>query len=451
MIRPGIAILLLVGALHSHSQSISFPAPDTCELHPEIIGDTIFCSGEQSTLGASPAFATYLWSIGATSQFITVSVAGTYCLTVVDSDGCTGDTCVDVVKGVTLESVPDNIYLCDGEAPVGMTIHSDTSYTCEWNFGLEGCSVVLSEPGEYCVTVTDQNLCTASTCFTVHTVNPPQVHVHAPLYLCPNDYFTISCPQEFVSCELNGKPFSDPFLIGPGDYEFSLIDQSGCRYADSFHIAQGNVTYASLEVALCEDEVYLLNGQVFSEAGSFEVILENSNALGCDSIIQLKITETVLEVQHSITGDPSNGTAAITLHGIQGGTSPYTYLWNTGATTPGLRELFRGIYSVTITDASGCATALSFILPKVNYDWRPDKPTDVFPNPFRDEITIVNELGDGNTWNARIIDAVGTELMSIQSTKSLVNLPIQSDPGIYFVVITDHLGQTQTYKVIGLR
>ncbi len=55
----------------------------------------------------------------------------------------------------------------------------------------------------------------------------------------------------------------------------------------------------------------------------------------------------------------SNGMIDIT---VTGGTAPYTYLWSNGATTQDLTDIGPGTYSVVITDANGCNTALREIL-----------------------------------------------------------------------------------------
>jgi uncharacterized repeat protein (TIGR01451 family) len=52
------------------------------------------------------------------------------------------------------------------------------------------------------------------------------------------------------------------------------------------------------------------------------------------------------------TASCTNGTATASLP--TGGVAPYTYLWNTGATTPSISGLITGYYSLTVTDALGC-------------------------------------------------------------------------------------------------
>lgn len=62
--------------------------------------------------------------------------------------------------------------------------------------------------------------------------------------------------------------------------------------------------------------------------------------------------------------------AAIAL-AVQGGTAPYQYLWNTGATTANINNLPTGEYKVKITDAQGCAYFKTFIIenpPKFEID-----------------------------------------------------------------------------------
>jgi hypothetical protein len=44
---------------------------------------------------------------------------------------------------------------------------------------------------------------------------------------------------------------------------------------------------------------------------------------------------------------------------VAGGTPPYTYAWSDGATSPSVGSLAAGIYSVVVTDARSCTSALS--------------------------------------------------------------------------------------------
>jgi hypothetical protein len=50
---------------------------------------------------------------------------------------------------------------------------------------------------------------------------------------------------------------------------------------------------------------------------------------------------------------------------VSGGTTPYTYLWSTGATTVSINGRTAGMYTVTVTDANGCQanTSISITQP----------------------------------------------------------------------------------------
>lgn len=63
-----------------------------------------------------------------------------------------------------------------------------------------------------------------------------------------------------------------------------------------------------------------------------------------------------LAVTHTTCPQVSDGSIDITL---VGGTAPFTYTWNTGATTPSIGNLATGSYTVTTQDASGCSSVES--------------------------------------------------------------------------------------------
>lgn len=77
---------------------------------------------------------------------------------------------------------------------------------------------------------------------------------------------------------------------------------------------------------------------------------------GCITITQAPGIGVDVYCQSQICGNVPDGTAAAVPNG---GTPPYTYLWNNGAITPEIQGLAAGIYTVTVTDANGC-TATDF-------------------------------------------------------------------------------------------
>jgi hypothetical protein len=57
------------------------------------------------------------------------------------------------------------------------------------------------------------------------------------------------------------------------------------------------------------------------------------------------------------------GPASLTITATpQGGTSPYSYIWNSGATTASVSVNAAGTYAVTVTDSKGCTTTASIVM-----------------------------------------------------------------------------------------
>lgn len=62
---------------------------------------------------------------------------------------------------------------------------------------------------------------------------------------------------------------------------------------------------------------------------------------------------------HSDCGGADNGNASVTVTSTNG---PYSYVWNTGATSNSVSNLAPGSYSVTITDGSSNTEVVSFTI-----------------------------------------------------------------------------------------
>lgn len=84
------------------------------------------------------------------------------------------------------------------------------------------------------------------------------------------------------------------------------------------------------------------------------------------SFMELTMSYTTVSIGGSPTITPqtsctaANGGVDIT---VSGGQSPYTYVWNTGATTEDLSGVSYGFYYVTVTDANGCEATAGYHIP----------------------------------------------------------------------------------------
>ena len=96
-------------------------------------------------------------------------------------------------------------------------------------------------------------------------------------------------------------------------------------------------------------------------AGSYSVtVTDSTTAIGIRSFTILEPTP----VGATLTNiNPACGltNGSITAAPF-GGTSPYTYIWSTSATTPSVNALAQGAYSVTVKDANNCTGAASTTL-----------------------------------------------------------------------------------------
>jgi PKD repeat protein len=113
-------------------------------------------------LTVTPAYASYSWSNGATTQSTSVGFSGQYCVTVTDANGCQATKCIDVPytpPPTASISTPDPINYCSTPTPViNTTLYAlqGPNYQYFWSPGGQTSSTITATAaGTYYVIVTD--------------------------------------------------------------------------------------------------------------------------------------------------------------------------------------------------------------------------------------------------------------------------------------------------------
>lgn len=311
------------------------------------IGGTITCAFPTVTLqggASSGSNIVYAWTgpgISAANvnlQNPLVNVGGQYTLTVTDmSNGCSSSATTSVLVDITLP----NVSATGGDLSCAMpsvTIQaSSTSLNPSFIWaGPGGFISTLQNPtvtnaGDYIVTVTTPNGCTATAVATV-TIGPG----------APSALAIVAPPKCFGNAD--GQIDITPGGGTPG-YTFNWSGPNGFT-------------------ANTEDIAGLV-------AGTYALILTDGS--GCSSIqsyivispLKITVPANQITIQPVLCFGDTNG--GIVIHPA-GGSTPYLYAWTgpngfTAGNTADLQGLAAGGYNLTITDSKGCSATSMFLVP----------------------------------------------------------------------------------------
>ena len=254
---------------------------------------------------------TYQWSNGAPNTADLTNLGpGTYTVTVTDANGCTNVHTATVTQPPQLViSMTMTNALCGQMGTATIAVSGGTQpYNVQWNNGTTG-NTISGFPGNYSVTVTDANGCTAAKTLTIGGNN--------------------------TSLTVTVTAVSSAGCLTGGSATATASGGSG-NYAYSWDNGNTNATATNLS------------------AGPHSVTVTDINT-GCSGVGTTNIPSSTSLIATVVLGTNATclvgGSATVS---VTGGTPPYTYLWDNGQTGTTATSLGAGPHTVTVTDATGC-------------------------------------------------------------------------------------------------
>ena len=347
--------------------------------------------------------------------------AGSYGITVTDPAGCTASALIPLGQPPAIRVLDMNTTIMDASCTGGedgtITITAiggttqdasnmpDGIYTYEWSTSLSiqatTSTIANLNPGEYSVTVTDDNGCTEEVSFTVGATK----------------VLSINGLETDVSC--NGD--TDGVLLITGSTAGAPPDEP-YSFSWSANAPAANNTMTTSE---------LMN----LGAGIYYVTMTDSGTATCEAIDSFTITEPTPLIpsianftnETCIVGNDGSITIQVT-----GGTYPYSYSWSHDALLMDsiATGLSQGNYTIDITDNNNCVQQLTQMI---------SAPTPPLISSFPDaSVTCANDV-DGQLL-VTVSPAPGTSIINYQWSTGQSGPDINTintlAPGEYIVTIT---------------
>ncbi|MFN5460700.1 MAG: T9SS type A sorting domain-containing protein, partial [Bacteroidota bacterium] len=385
----GKAIVVLANEV---SSTLTFYQVESCvstlNLSLNTSGNTGFCPGDSLLLqNTGNLNANYQWVknginvSGATSPSIQTSSPGSYMLIIDKGVGCKDTTNIVNVSAYPLPNAiitPTGTQeICQGDS-LTVSVSSASSYL--WSGLQTSQTIVVTNAGNYAVTVIDSNGCSKSSDTVVVNVNAlPTVSVTSsgPSVICQGDsvVFTSSSASSYLWS--NGATTQNISASLSGNYFVTVTDTNGCSKTSGVQnlnvntLPVANISAGGPAIFCQGDSVTLLssaaasylwsNGATtqqitVSTAGNYSVTITDNNGCSNTSAVQNVIVNSLPLVTANSATVCLGDTIVLSASGAT------TYIWNTGATTAAITVTGTSpqvIYSVTGTDNNGCSAAVT--------------------------------------------------------------------------------------------
>jgi large repetitive protein len=478
-------------------QITSFPALSvSVDLNYNVCGDECYAIANVIPSGGSPPY-NYWWCNGSTVQNDIINCLSDCAITVTDQNGCSAEFNV-------INSPPQPLNI-DSSIVAQPLCHSNTgsveilisggvgNIRFIWNDGITGSSRSGLTPGEYIVTASDFNMCTATD--TILITQPDSL-----TYIISVTNATEQGSSDgSIELEISGgtPPYTVTWSTGQtsgildsipsGIYFFTITDANNCSLSGSA-VVNNSFCFITAEVVSISPSCFGSNdGQIIVTpipddhqpfirlfdmsgvewvqydslmAGTYSILI--TDTLSCIGVVNnIILNDPPQIVADSITAiQPSSDMSSdgILTAYIRGGTGSLSYQWYLNdwpySNESHIEDLPNGIYDLVVTDSAGCQALFgpfNFLLVGNDEYVIMNENILIFPNPVTDYLVI--------EWNGSvvkpeimIITPDGKHIRISEKVEAATN-QIRIDtahllPGLYTVIFYN--GKFRSYKVIKL-
>ena len=217
---------------------------------------------------------TFQWDDAGSSTTATINnlSSGNYNVTITDANGCVFETgaLVDFDNEDPEVDLGDQITICPGKSQVliGPASGNPPTSTYDWSTGESSLSIIVTTPGTYGLTVTDQNGCIGSDDVTIDQFTPVEVNLGPNVSGPPP--ITVDAGAQFVnySWSTGVPPVNTQTLTvsTSGNYSVTVTDTNGCQSSDTIKVsvwpnAVNEIEDASLKIYPnpANDQLFLMS------------------------------------------------------------------------------------------------------------------------------------------------------------------------------------------------
>jgi gliding motility-associated-like protein len=410
--------------------------------------DAVVCSGDLLTLTAMGGLS-YEWSTTETNQSISFNptVSESYSVLVTDANDCQNTQSISVTVNENPEvEIQGDLSFCAGSST---TLSTDNTFPMfQWSNTETTEEITVSNAGNYTVTVTDTNGCTAENTQAV-TENPaPTAVINGDLILCIGESTTLSASGGNQYLWEDGTSI-DTRTVSPTtntDYTVEVDSGIGCTDTETVTVIVNPLPTISIDptdlsgnnnndAVVCDGDPLTLTatgGSTYNwsigQTGAsvtFTPTTTTTETVTVTDVNECTDTENIIITVNEnptveIQGDLSFCTGESTVLSIDGAFP--TLQWSNAEITNAITVLSGAEYTVTVTDAAGC---IAIAQETVTENPLPVVEISGSASICPDEITTLNASSGFTNYNW------STGQQGVNSSLDITN------SGIYQVTVTD--------------